>query len=137
MILLSWLRFPFHIFLKERLSSKPDIAANAISVTIIYNQLEDTSDDNGNHSVNDDYSKLIATSALHISEATIASNQPDIAVNAILVTTIFNQLENRIDDNINHSTNDIFLHKQLNQTNLTLKKTRSITTYPLVHSTRN
>ena len=74
MILLSWL---------------PDIAANAISVSIIYNQLEDTSDDNGNHSVNDDYSKLIATSALHISEATIASNKPDIAVNAILVTIIF------------------------------------------------
>ena len=51
------------MFLKERLSIKPDIAANAISVSIIYNQLEDTSDDNGNHSVNDDYSKLIAISA--------------------------------------------------------------------------
>ena len=73
-------------------SSKPDIAANAISVTIISNQLEDTSDDNGNHSLNDDYSKLIATPALHISEATIDSNQPDIAVNAILLTTIYNQL---------------------------------------------
>ena len=53
----------FHFFLKERLSNKPDIAANAISVRIINNQLEDTSDDNGNNSVNDDYSKLIAISA--------------------------------------------------------------------------
>ena len=182
------------------MSSKPDIAANAISVTIISNQLEDTSDDNGNHSANDDYSKLIETFALHISEATIASNKPDIAVNAILVTTIFNQLEDRSDDNGNHLANDdyskfietfalhisvatitsnkpditanailvtiifiqledksddkanarsdfhllerglqqsrhIFLHKKLRQTNLTLKKI-SITTYPLVHSTR-
>ena len=130
------------------MSSKPDIAANAISVTIISNQLEDTSDDNGNYSANDDYSKLIETSALHISEAKIASNKPDIAANSILVTIIFIQLEDKIDDKANarsdfhllerglQQSRHIFLHKQLRQTDLALRKTRSITTYPLVHSTR-
>ena len=56
-----------------------------------------TSDDNGNHLVNDDYSKLIESSALHISEATIASNKPDIAANARSATSLSEE---------DHSVND-------------------------------
>ena len=63
-----------------------------------------TSDNNGNHSVNDDYSKLIETSALHISEATIASNKPAIAANARSDT-------NSTDENIWQTM--ILLHRPL------------------------
>ena len=56
-----------------------------------------TSDDNGNHSVNDDYSKLITTPVPHISDATIMSNKPYIMVN---VRSAMNSNEE------NHSAND-------------------------------
>ena len=69
-------------------------------------ELEDTSDDEGDHSVNDDSSKLIAIPVPHFSEGTIVSSKPDIAANAISVRIIYNQLEDTSDDSGNHSVND-------------------------------